>query len=498
MSEKTVAPFRFIEDSKEKEKENKRMIYQLFVGIDIGSTFHVASCIPFQSFLDPKGREWKRSKTMKFNADSLGITQFLQALEHMEKQLGIYRSDFLVLLEPTGGHYSYLLQQVLLNGNFDVYLVENSAVKDFREKHLGITEKSDAVDARVMSYMGWHKTLHPYMKGVNLLKPASVTQSIFRSLTRDRWLLNTQLTRRKNQVQQLLMVTHPDLKVAFKKLGTPSVMKFVLKYPTSKDLKLATQEELRQTMIESGAKRIATKASEALAKVTAKSITIDVPHLVGRQSWIIEEALRIEESIKGIDNHIQELLHGNASKGIKPHPYTELLFSFPFMSDNWACTLIGAIGDIERFNTYKEFKKYLGVSAENKQSGTSVKGTRMTFSGVRDARRVLFQMAMIIIAMKKQPSVFSFYYHRLVERKMNGKTAIGHMCGKIAKILYMMLKKGQKYDPVRHAQATGIPWDSVYDKRTKSVSSDKFYQEALKLAGNSASDNVELIETEID
>lgn len=95
------------------------------------------------------------------------------------------------------------------------------------------------------------------------------------------------------------------------------------------------------------------------------------------------------------------------------------------MSHNWACTLIGAIGDVERFSTYKEFKKYLDVSAENKQSGTSVKGTRMTFNGVRDARHVLFQMAMIIIAMKKQLSVFSSYYHRLVERNMNGKTAIG-------------------------------------------------------------------------
>ncbi|MDM5431156.1 IS110 family transposase [Bacillus mycoides] len=492
MSENTVVPFSFIEESKEKEKETKRMMYQLFVGIDIGASFHVASCIPFQVFLDPKGREWKRAKTMKFNADSLGMTQFLQALGQMEKQLGIHRSDFLILLEPTGGHYSYLLQQVLLNENFDVYLVENSAVKDFREKHLGITEKSDPVDARVMSYMGWHKTLHPHMKGVSLLKPVSVTQSIFRSLTRDRWLLNTQLTRRKNQVQQLLTVTHPDLKVAFKKLGTTSVMKFVLKFPTGKDLKLTSQDELRQAMIESGAKRIATKASEALAKVTEKSITIDVPHLVGRQNWVIGE------SIKGIDNHIQELLHGNTSKDIKPHPYTELLYSFPFMSDNWACTLIGAIGDVERFNTYKDFKKYLGVSAENKQSGTSVKGTRMTFSGVRDARRVLFQMAMIIIAMKKQPSVFSSYYHRLVERKMNGKTAIGHMCGKIAKTLYMMLKTGQKYDPVKHAQATGIPWDSVYDKRTKNINSEKFYQEALKLAGDSTSDDVELIETEVD
>ncbi|MDP9574420.1 UNVERIFIED_ORG: transposase [Bacillus sp. 1751] len=490
-------PFSFIEEPKE-EKENKRKMYQFFVGIDIGASFHVASCISFQAFLDPKGREWKRSKTMKFNADSLGMTQFLQALEQIKKQFGLQRKDFLVLLEPTGGHYSFLLQQVLLNENFEVYLVENSAVKDFRERHLGITEKSDAVDARIMSYMGWHKTIHPHMKGVSLLRPASVTQSIFRSLTRDRWLLNTQLTRRKNQVQQLLTVTHPDLKAGFKKLSSTTVMKFVLKYPTGQDLKLATQEQLKQTLLECGARKIAAKSSKALTEVAATSITIDTPHLVGRQTWIVEEALRIEESIKSIDNHIQELLHGNPSKGIEPHPYTELLYSFPFMSDNWACTLIGAVGDVERFNTYKEFKKYLGVSAENKQSGTSVKGTRMTFSGVRDARRVLFQMAMIIIATKSQPSVFSSYYHRLVERKMNGKTAIGHMCGKIAKIIYMMLKTGQKYDPIKHAQATGIPWNSIYDKRTKGINSEKFYQEALELAGESKSDDVELIETNED
>ncbi|MFC3783102.1 transposase [Bacillus chungangensis] len=56
--------------------------------------------------------------------------------------------------------------------------------------------------------------------------------------------------------------------------------------------------------------------------------------------------------------------------------YTELLLSFPFVSENIACTLIGVIGDIDRFNTYKEFKKYLGVSAENSQSGTSVRSAK--------------------------------------------------------------------------------------------------------------------------
>jgi hypothetical protein len=67
------------------------------------------------------------------------------------------------------------------------------------------------------------------------------------------------------------------------------------------------------------------------------------------------------------------------------------------MSDAWAYTLIAVIGDFYRFSTYKEFKKYLGVSAENKQSGTSVKGIRQTFSCVRDTRRVMFQMALNLI-----------------------------------------------------------------------------------------------------
>lgn len=47
-----------------------RISHQFYVGIDIGASFHVASCIKFDSFLDPKGGSWKRIKMMKFNSDS--------------------------------------------------------------------------------------------------------------------------------------------------------------------------------------------------------------------------------------------------------------------------------------------------------------------------------------------------------------------------------------------------------------------------------------------
>ena len=47
------------------------------------------------------------------------------------------------------------------------------------------------------------------------------------------------------------------------------------------------------------------------------------------------------------------------TKGLR---LTTILKSFPIMSDVMACTLIGAIGDVERFSNYLEFKKYLGVA----------------------------------------------------------------------------------------------------------------------------------------
>lgn len=466
MMNTTITPFSYGNDTH--NNQGQRKFYQFYVGIDIGASFHVASCIPFDAFLDPKGIAWKRTKTMKFNSDSAGIAEFLDALGKIEEQFSLTPKDFLILLEPTGGHYSYLVQQVLLNKGYDLFQVENSAVSEFRQKNLGISEKTDSMDAKVMAYMGWHKQLHPHMQGVTLIRPQSVLQSLFRTVMRDRWYLNVQLTRRKNQVQQLLKVTHPDLNKAFKSLSSTSVLKLVLEYPTGLHMKEATAEEMYNVLLKAGAKSVAKQAANTLAKVMPNTIAVPAEHLVERQKWVIEEALRLEKSLKLIDQEIHKLLWGDPDKGIDPHPYTEILMSLPFVSENIACTLIGVIGDVERFSTYKEFKKYLGVSAENKQSGTSVNGTRQTYSGVRDARRVLYQIALIILANgQKQPTVFKAYYDRKVADGMNKKKAIGHLCGKIAALIYTVLKNSVIYDPVTHAKACGVAFDNLYIKNNK-------------------------------
>lgn len=269
----TNSPFSYGNETEAHNEQESQKFYQFYVGIDIGASFHVASCIRYDAFLDPKGIAWKRTKTLKFNSDSVGIVEFLSALKQIEEQFNLNKDDFLILLEPTGGHYSYLVQQVLLNEGYDLFQIENKAVGVFR-KNLGISEKSDSMDAKVMSYMGWHKQLHPNMQGVTLIRPQTVLQSLFRTVMRDRWYLNVQLTRRKNQVQQLLKVTHPDLNKAFKKLSSISVMKLVLQYPTGLHMKETSEDELYHAISKAGAKNVAKKAAKVLAEVMPNTVAV--------------------------------------------------------------------------------------------------------------------------------------------------------------------------------------------------------------------------------
>lgn len=127
------------------------------------------------------------------------------------------------------------------------------------------------------------------MRSVRIVRPTSAEQVLYCTLTRDRWLLTTQLTRRKNQVQQLFSVTNPELKRAFKKTGALNVLKLALKYPTAQEMTKATQYELRQTLITIGAKTIATKASKTLAELLPNTLALNIPHLAERQTWLMKK-----------------------------------------------------------------------------------------------------------------------------------------------------------------------------------------------------------------
>ena len=66
-------------------------------------------------------------------------------------------------------------------------------------------------------------------------------------------------------------------------------------------------------------------------------------------------------------------------------------------------------------------------------------------------------MAPVLLTPNMKTTPFFEYYEKLVARGMKPATAKGHMAGKLAVVLYGMLKTMTPYDEKKHRKAMGLP-----------------------------------------
>ena len=420
---------------------------RIYVGIDVGYREHVAAGIPlsgFQRGQPPDG--WKRARRLHFSSDAVGFRQLRRYLD----QLSACPTDFLILVEPTGGYYGMALLSFLLSQRYAVLQVDNRAVKDYRDKVLGSETKTDATDARLMARMGY---LHEVVGEEFTIQPihlADPDEAALRVMVRDLAKLQTEITRRYNQLQQVVAVLFPELKTFFiKSTAGPTVRALLERYPTPHELAKAdlecVAELLRQAHDYSHAKRVAELLE--LAKASA-GVRLMVHHQ-WRQGWIIKQLPTLEQARAEL---VEQLRRATAV-----HPYTPILESLPVKSPIWTATLIAVIGDVGRFRTYRQFKAYLGWYPREQQSGSSVNSSRLATRAVRLSRNVLGQMSVTLLSPTIPSTPFREFYERLVARGMKPATAKGHLAGKLSVVLYSLLKTMKPYDEGQHRRALGLP-----------------------------------------
>jgi len=111
---------------------------------------------------------WKRAKTLHLSSDASGFKHLRRYLD----KFSTLPTDFLILLEPTGGYYALTLLSYLIGEGYTVLQVENKAVKDYREKIFGSETKTDDTDARLMARMGF---LHEMVGEEFSIQPVRLT-----------------------------------------------------------------------------------------------------------------------------------------------------------------------------------------------------------------------------------------------------------------------------------------------------------------------------------
>ncbi len=412
----------------------------------MGYKTHVACACPgllFNAKRYPDG--WKRAKTLHFSSDAAGFKKLQGYLDKFSTK----PADFLVLSEPTGGYYGLALQMYLLGRGYTVFQVGNTAVKEYRKNVYGSETKTDDADARLMARMGFLHELVGEEFSIHTVHLANPDESVLRLMTRDYIKLGKDIRRRRSQLLQILAFTFPELKTFFKGSVTGKAARDLIKqYPTPYELKSASNEEVAQLLHTSRAYHHEKRVGELLELAETTSGLQVVSHHRWRQEWILSQLDVLEEAQKSLLTQISQL--------ISTHPYTPIIESFPIKSQIWTATLISVIGNIDRFNNYGQFRAYVGWFPKIAQSGTSLNSSRLAPGGARLARNVLGQMAMTLVTPNVRETPFRIYYKRLIGRGMRPISAIGHLSGKLASVLYQCLKTKTFYDEETHRKQMGL------------------------------------------
>ena len=388
-------------------------------GIDIGSAAHFVS-VPLDRDDEPV-REFA-----SFTADLNSIADWLE-------QCGIK----IVAMESTGVYW-IPLYELLQRRGFEVLLVNARHVKNVSGR------KSDVLDCQ------WLQQLLSFGLLRGAFRPDDKVCEL-RSITRQRAMLLKSQGRHVQHMQKAL--TQMNIQLA-------NVISDVAGVTGQKIIREIVAGE-RDAQVLAAYRDVRIKASE---QEIAKSL---------QGNWRAEHLFALKQALAGFDFCISQLaecdtetervlreLHVHAgvpTKGKKrgrarnapKFDVREHLFKvcgvdltrIDGIDVSTALVILSEIGaDLSRFPTVKHFTSWLGLCPGTKISGGKILGSRSK----RTANRATQALKLAAAALRSSQSALGAYYRRLCGRmdKPKAVTAAAH---KLARMIYVMLTKGQEY-----------------------------------------------------
>lgn len=142
-------------------------------------------------------------------------------------------------------------------------------------------------------------------------------------------------------------------------------------------------------------------------------------------------------------------------KIVEDHPQAMLLTSIPGIKYVSALTIMGEIGDIQRFPSAKKLMGYAGVVPSTYSSGEVVRHGRITKTGSKWLRYIMIEVAQKQQLCKRNPG-FGAYYLALKRRKGSSTAAVA-TARKLLAVVWRLLTDNRPWQstPPDRGQARG-------------------------------------------
>ena len=396
------------------------------VGIDIAKNVHWAGIIL------PNGKEIKKS--FSFNNNKKGFESLVETVKNVLTMLNFKKA--IIGMEPTGHYWKSCARYLKKIDWIKVVTVNPFHVKNAKEFDDNCQTKNDKKDCMTIARL---------IKDARFFEPY-LPEGIWAEL---RNLSNTraELVRKQNAVRCRLVATideyFPEYTKVFKNVLSRTSEEIIKECPFPEDIKSLGKEGLLKHIRETVKRGYSKKQVEKIYELANESIgtTEGIEGAKFQLKIYMEEAKMLEKQIKMTEQELERQL--------KETGFYESLISIQGIGIVSAAMFVGEIGDINRFDSYEQIRRYAGLNLVENSSGNHKGKTTISKRGRSLLRSILYRMAFTMVNKNKEIKELYKYLTTRKENQLKKKQAIVAVIGKILQIIYAVVTKNEKYKATR-------------------------------------------------
>ena len=396
------------------------------VGIDIAKNVHWAGIIL------PNGKEIKKS--FSFHNNRKGFESLVETVKNVLTMLNFKKA--IIGMEPTGHYWKSCARYLKKIDWIKVVTVNPYHVKNSKEFDDNCQTKNDKKDCMTIARL---------IKDARFFEPY-LPEGIWAEL---RNLSNTraELVGKQNAVKNRLIATmdeyFPEYTKVFKKILSRTSEEILKECPFPEDIKSKGKEELLKHIKKTVKRGYSKKQVETIYELANESIgtTEGTEGAKFQLNMYIEEAKLLEKQIKMTEQELERQL--------KETGFYESLTSIQGIGIVSAATFVGEVGDINRFNSYEQIRRYAGLNLVENSSGKHKGKTTISKRGRSLLRSILYRMAFTMVNKNKELKELYKYLTTRKENQLKKKQAIVAVIGKILQIIYAIVTKNEEYKATR-------------------------------------------------
>ncbi len=390
--------------------------FKHFIGVDISKDkFNYAVIDSFMNVI----------KEGEINMDIDGFNKFNNIINSFE--------NFIIAIESTST-YHYNLLSFLISNNHKTAIINPALIKKFTQTITLRKTKTDKIDAVIIA-----KFIYKNIEHINYFVPSNMDD--IKVLARVRENITQQIVKVKNQFQQHIAITFPELLKNYN-VFTEFMLNIIKEFPTPEFVLKKSKKKIK--MIFEKYRSTGPKPSitpENLIKLAKKSIGVSTKIYAEIVRHDIEMIKFLKAELKRINKEFIDEVNKNKKDDM------EILKSIKGISDTTAAHFLSEIKEIERFENYKKLAAYAGIDPSIKESGNIKQKGRITKKGSKSLRRYLYIMVSSVINCN---SYFRNYYLKKREEGMPHRKAMIALCNKFLRVIFALLKKREYFDEYKY------------------------------------------------